>query len=91
MPRLILFRVFLPRVRSAFRGGLLSVLPSLGPKSALIATIFELRFALALCRDGAVCPDGLSYPFLRQLNPTAMGFLLSFFNWIYSSELFPDL
>ena len=51
----------------------------------------KLRFALALCRDGATDPDGLSYPFLRQLHPTVMEFLLSFFNWIYTSELYPDL
>ena len=51
----------------------------------------ELRFALALFIDGAAGPDGLLYPFLRHLHPTSMEFLLSFFNWIYTSELFPDL
>ena len=54
-------------------------------------TMSELRFALALCRDGAAGLDGLSFPFLRHLHPTAMVFLLSFFNLIYTSELFPDL
>ena len=54
-------------------------------------TMSELRFALFLCRDGAAGPDGFSYPFLRHLHPTAMEFLLSFFNWVYSSELFTDL
>ena len=54
-------------------------------------TMSELRFALAPCRDGASGPDGLSYPFLRHLHPTAMEFLLSFLNWIYTSELFPGL
>ena len=48
----------------------------------------ELRFILTLCRDGAA--DGLSYPFFRHLHPTAME-IFSFFNWIYTSELFPDL
>ena len=54
-------------------------------------TMSEGRFALALCRDGAASPDGLSYRFLRHLHPRAMEFLLSFFNWLYTSELFPDL
>ena len=54
-------------------------------------TMSELRFALALCTDGAAGPDGLSYPFLRHLHPTVMDFLLGFFNWIYVSELFPAL
>ena len=36
-------------------------------------------------------PDGLSYPFLSHLHPTAMEILLSFFNWICKSEHFPDL
>ena len=44
----------------------------------------ELRFTLALCRDGATDPDDLSYPFLRHFHLTAMEFLLSFFNWIYT-------
>ena len=47
-------------------------------------TMSELRFALALSY-------GLSYPFLRHLHPTALDFLLGFFNWMYVSELFPDL
>ena len=51
----------------------------------------ELHFALALCRDRAAGPDGFSYPFLRHLHTTAMELLLSFFIWIYTSELFPDL
>ena len=54
-------------------------------------TMSELRFALALCRDGAAGPDGLSYPFVRHLHPSAMDFLLDFFNWNYVSELFLDL
>ena len=37
MPQLTLFPVFFPRVRSAFHGGFLSVLPSLETKSAPIA------------------------------------------------------
>ena len=57
----------------------------------ILFTMSELRFALVLCRNGAASPDGLSYPFFRHLYPTAMEFLLSFFNWIYTSELFPDL
>ena len=59
------------------------------PKSYNIPfTMSELRFALALCRDGAPGSDGLSYLFLRHFHPTAMGFLIGFFNWIYVSELF---
>ena len=54
-------------------------------------TISELCFAFALCRDSAAGSDGLSYPFLCHLNPTATEFLLKFVNWIYTSELFPDL
>ena len=54
-------------------------------------TMFELRFTLVLCRDGTAGTDGLSYPLLRYLHPTAMKFLFILFNWIYSSELFPDL
>ena len=53
-------------------------------------TMSKLRFALAICRDGVAGPHGLSYLFLRH-HPTAIEFLLSFFNWIYISELFPDL
>ena len=54
-------------------------------------TMSELRTTFALCRDGDVGPDGHSYPFLRHLHPTAMEFLLYFFNWVYTSEPFPDL
>ena len=50
-----------------------------------------LRFALTLCRDGTADPDGLSYPFLRHLHPAGMEFLLSFFNWLYTSELLSNL
>ena len=51
----------------------------------------ELRSALARCKDGVAGPDGLSYPFLRHLHHTAMEFPLSFFNWVHTFELFPDL
>ena len=54
-------------------------------------TMSELRFALALCGDGAVGPVGFSYPFLSYLHPTAMEFLLCFFNCVCTSELFPEL
>ena len=46
---------------------------------------------VAIYRDGTAGPNDLSYPFLRHFHPTAMEFLLSFFNWIYTSELFPEL
>ena len=51
-------------------------------------TMSELLSVLAICRDGAAGPDGLSYPFLHHFHPTAIEFLLSFFNWVYTSELF---
>ena len=54
------------------------------------STMSELRSALAFCRDRSAGPDSLSYPFLRHLHLTAMEFLL-FLNWVYTSELFPDL
>ena len=54
-------------------------------------TMSELHSALALYRDIAAGPDGLSYSFLHHLYPTAMEFLLSFLNLVYKSKLFPDL
>ena len=50
-------------------------------------TMSELCYTLVLCRDGTA---SLSYPFLHH-HPTAMEFLLNFFYWVYTSELFPDL
>ena len=50
-----------------------------------------MRFALALCKDIAAGPDGLTYPFFCHLHPAVMENLLNFFNWVCTSEFFPDL